>query len=520
MKKVLYISIITSLILFVIFYSSEVYSLTLTEEKINLEKSLQSRCEEIIQKILGNKNFIVLVNIEIKTPEQTPANSIDLSQQQIYPGIYIREEEYLPGLTYSYLPITNPATNLPMQLVIDKIIINIGVDATTTEEKIDRIKTAINSLVGLNLARGDVINISKIKFQTTPTWQMILEQILPHLHIPLIVLILAIFLFGPVTFLFKTIVKAVQLRIESDTRLRATEKSEISSQTQTQTSLLPGAEPLSLPAATGPGGTMELVIGGKREEKKEDTSKKHFDFINKNNLKSLFYLIKDEDPSVIALVLSYLPLDLVGEFMSMLDNRTQAKVALEFASVKMPDPQEVKEIEEKIKSKIDYCIGGEDYFLSLLDRADKEVQQDILHTLSLQDPVLAEKLRQKIFLFEDILFLDKTTLQKILREAQRRGISLAIMLKGASEEIKNKVMDCLTEGGRAMLAEQMDLLGEIGEKVIKDEQKKLVSVVRDLLNSGEISIDRSKFVKEQVEKQKSMTIEPEVVEEKKSGKKV
>jgi flagellar motor switch protein FliG len=150
----------------------------------------------------------------------------------------------------------------------------------------------------------------------------------------------------------------------------------------------------------------------------------------------------------------------------------------------------------------------------LLDRADKEVQQDILQTLSVQDPVLAEKLRQKIFLFEDILFLDKTTLQKILRETQRRGISLAIMLKGAPEEIKNKVMDCLTEGGRAMLAEQIDLLGEIGEKVIKDEQKKLVSVVRDLINSGEINIDRSKFVKEQIEKQKSMTIEPEVVEEK------
>jgi len=112
------------------------------------------------------------------------------------------------------------------------------------------------------------------------------------------------------------------------------------------------------------------------------------------------------------------------------------------------------------------------------------------------------------------LFLDKTTLQKILREAQRRGISLAVMLKGTSEEIRNKVMDCLTEGGRAMLAEQIDLLGEIGEKVIKDEQKKLVSVVRDLANAGEISIDRSKFVKEQIEKQKSMTVEPEIVEEK------
>lgn len=499
--------IIFLIAIFTIFCSA-LLSLTLTEEKINLEKSIQTRSEEIIQKILGNKNFVVLVNIEIKTPEQTPASSIDLSQQ-LYPGAYIREEEYLPGVTYSYLPVTNPATNLPMQLVIDKIIINVAVDVTTKDEIINRIKTELPTLLGLNLARGDVINVTKIKFQTVPTWQMILEQALPHLYLPLIILVIALFLFGPMTHFFKTIVKAVQLRIEADARLRATEKTEVSG--QTQTGFLPGLEPLSLPAGTPAGGTMELTIGGKKEEK---TPRKHFDFINKDNLKNLWYLVKDEPPSVIALILSYLPPDLVTDFMSMLDNKTQAKVALELASVKMPDPQEVKEIEENIKSRIDYCIGGEDYFLSLLDKADKEVQQDILHTLSLQDPVLAEKLRQKIFLFEDILFLDKATLQKILREAQRRGLSLAIMLKGAPEEIKNKVMDCLTEGGRAMLAEQMDLLGEIGEKVIKDEQKKLVGVVRDLLNAGEISIDRSKFVKEQIEKQKSMAIEPEIVEEK------
>ena len=494
----------------VLFFSFPlVYSLTLTEEKISLEKSIQNRCEEIIQKILGNKNFVVLVNIEIKTPEQTPQSNIDLSQQ-LYPGAYIREEEYLPGVTYSYLPVTNPLTNLPMQLVIDKIIINVAVDVSTDQDIVNRIKSEIPTLLGLNLARGDVVNVTKIKFQTIPTWQMILEQALPHLYLPFLIFVLALFLFGPMTHFFKTIVKAVQLRIEADARLRATEKTEVSG----QTSLLPGLEVPSLPVGTpAAGGTMELTIGAKKEEK---VQRKHFDFVNKNNLKNLWYLVKNEPPSVIALILSFLPSDLVTDFMSMLDTKTQAKVALELASVKMPDPQEVKEIEESIKSRIDYCIGGEDYFLSLLDKADKEVQQDILQTLSMQDPELAERLRQKIFLFEDILFLDKTTLQKILREAQRRGISLAIMLKGASEEIKNKVMDCLTEGGRAMLAEQMDLLGEIGEKVIKDEQKKLVSVVRDLLNTGEISIDRSKFVKEQIEKQKSMTIEPEIVEKKKS----
>ncbi|MEN3014243.1 MAG: FliG C-terminal domain-containing protein [Endomicrobiia bacterium] len=459
-----------TLILLVIISHS--FTLTLTEEKINLEKSIQQKVEDIVLKIIGSKNFVVLVTVEIKTPEQTPASNIDLSKQQ-YPGLYIREEEYLPGVTYSYLPITNPATNLPMQLVIDRIIINVAVDVSLPENIVNRIKTELPSFLGLNTMRGDTINVTRIQFQKTPTWQMILEQMLPHLYIPFIIFVIALFLFGPVTHFFKTIVKAVQLRIEADARLRSTEKTEISG--QTQTGLLPGVEIPGLPAPQGGfgGGTFELTVGGKKEEK---TQRKLFDFINRSNLKNLWYLIKDEAPSTIALVLNYLPPDLVSEFMMMLDQKTQAKVALELASVKLPDPKEVQEIENNIKSRIDYCIGGEEYFLSLLDQADKDVQEDILQTLSIQNPSLAEKLREKIFLFEDILFLDKTTLQKIIREIQRRGISLAIALKGASDEIKNKVMDCLTEGGRAMLAEQMDLLGEVGEKVIKTEQKKLLQL--------------------------------------------
>ncbi|MCX7956904.1 MAG: hypothetical protein N2643_03290 [Endomicrobia bacterium] len=498
-----------ALLIIVIFCFSKGNTITLTEEKISLEKSIQQRVEDIVQKIIGSKNFVVLVSVEIKTPEQTPASNIDINRQT-YPGFFLREEEYLPGVTYSYLPVTNPNTNLPMQLIIDKITINIAVDVTLPEKVVERIKSEVPSFLGLNTVRGDIVNVTKIEFQKTPTWQMILEQMMPHLYIPLVIFVIALFLFGPVTHFFRTIVKAVQLRIEADARLRSTEKTEISG--QTQTGLLPGLEPLGLPGGTGGSSTLELAVGGKKEEK---GPRKHFDFITKENLKNLWYLIKDEPPSTIALVLNYLPSDLVAEFMTMLDSRTQANIALELASVKLPDPQEVQEIENSIKTRIDYCIGGEEYFLSLLDQADKEVQEDILHTLSIQNPALAEKLREKIFLFEDILFLDKTTLQKIIRESQRRGVSLALSLKGAAEDIKNKVMDCLTEGGRAMLAEQMDLLGDVGEKAIKGEQKKIVSIVRELLNSGEITIDRKKFIKEQLEKQKSLTVEAEVIDEKK-----
>ncbi len=486
------------------FITAGIYSLSLNEEKIQLEKNIQEKVELIVERIIGSKNFVVVPNVYLKLPTQETATTTEA-----YPGVYLREEEYLPGVTYSYIPVEQKQ-NLPIQLQIEKIVINIAVDNTISPKVLERIKSELPALINLNLERGDTINISRIEFQKVPTLQAILEQILPHLYLPFIILVIALFLFGPVTHFFKTIVKAVQLRIDADARLSGTQKMDMTG--QMQQGLLPGTEPLGLPAAGGMGGTMELTVGGKKEK---ETTKKHFDFINRANLKNLWYLLKDETPTIIALVVSYLPSDLATEFMSMLDRKTQTKVALELASVKLPDPQEVQEIEQSIKSRIDYCIGGEDYFLSLLDQADKDVQEDILQTLSFQNPQLAEKLREKIFLFEDILFLDKPTLQKIIRETQRRGISLAIALKNTPEEIKNKVMDCLTEGGRAMLAEQMDLLGEIGEKVIKNEQKKIVSTIRDLINSGEINIERSKIVKEQLERQKSLTVEAEIVESKK-----
>ncbi|MCX7941013.1 MAG: hypothetical protein N2555_04520 [Endomicrobia bacterium] len=216
-----------------------IYTVTVTEEKITLERSIRERVEELVEKIIGSKNFVVLVTVEIKTPEQTPSGNTDVSRP-VYPGMYLREEEYLPGVTYSYLPVTNPATNLPMQVAIDKIIVNIAMDSGLPDELINRVKTELPILLGLNLMRGDSVNINKIKFQTIPTWRVILEQMLPHLYIPLLIIIVALFLFGPVTHFFKTVVQAVQLRIDADARLRSTEKTEVTS--QGQTGLLPGTE--------------------------------------------------------------------------------------------------------------------------------------------------------------------------------------------------------------------------------------------------------------------------------------
>jgi flagellar motor switch protein FliG len=246
-----------------------------------------------------------------------------------------------------------------------------------------------------------------------------------------------------------------------------------------------------------PAGPLEITFERKRRAElpeKGGEMGKHFSFINENNLKNLIYLLKEETVQTIAIVISYLPPEFSSQVISSLDPETQARVAVELATVKLKSPEQVAEVEKRIKEKIDYIIGGEDYFLNLLDQVDPKTQENILYKLEQQNPELAAKLRRVVFTFQDIVILEKPALQRVIREAQREGVVLAIALKNASEEIKSAVMDVLSEGARAMLTEQMDLIGEIGEKRIEEEQKKIVRIVRALEKSGDIVVDHDKIL--------------------------
>lgn len=491
---------------------SQLYSFSL-QDKALLENSLQEQVKQIGEKILGHKNFIVLVNIEISTealttpaPSAATTPSPPTTRIPRFIGLETEEIEVLPGMKIripksreepataaaAAAPATartqeNP-TIVPFTQIIKRIVISIIVDRGVDPVLLNTLKRQLPGLLGLNVER-DVVEIKPTDFYKKNFQEQFLEFLQPNIHWILLTLLLFTFLFGPLRHFFKTVVKAMELRIEADTRIRGMEKMDLGG---------------TIGAGGGGGGTPVLPSGPleitfERRRRAELPEKggemgKHFSFINENNLKNLIYLLKEETVQTIAIVISYLPPEFSSQVISSLDPDTQARVAVELATVKLKSPEQVAEVEKKIKEKIDYIIGGEEYFLTLLDQVDPKTQENILYKLEQQNPELAAKLRRVVFTFQDIVILEKPALQRVIREAQREGVVLAIALKNTSEEIKSAVLDVLSEGARAMLTEQMDLIGEIGEKRIEEEQKKIVQIVRALEKSGDIVVDHDKIL--------------------------
>ncbi|MFN3966879.1 MAG: hypothetical protein ACK4JE_04200, partial [Endomicrobiia bacterium] len=136
MKNLKIIFLLTHLLTHSLTY---IYSQSLIEQKLNLEKSIQERTERIVEKIIGSKEMVVLVNVEL-APETKS------SEKPLYPGMRMSEEEYLPGITYSYVPID--IESLGSTIAIKKISISVTVDKSVSQELVDRIKNEVSTLLG------------------------------------------------------------------------------------------------------------------------------------------------------------------------------------------------------------------------------------------------------------------------------------------------------------------------------------------------------------------------------------
>lgn len=460
---------------------------TIIEEKLALEKSIQEKTERLVERIIGSKDMVVLVTVDLDQEQPAVQAGNTNTGNGAYPGQRMADEEFLPGITYSYYPLDNvsPASK---GLTIKRISILVTLDQGVPEAVVTRINQEVSSLLSLNAMRGDVLNVQKILFtRPSMSFRDYLSQSSGHLYWLVTLFLITLFLFGPLRSFFKTIVKAMEVRIDAETRIKSAETIGL-----TGGGGGIGGSPFSGPLL--PGGPADA--SGRHPQLTSDRgdtgSQKRFSFINDSNVKNLIYLIKKEPPEKIAVVISYIPTQYASQILGSLTPTVQSQVAINLSQTKLFDAMQVDMIESDIKGKIDYLLGGEEYFLNLLDQVDRETQENILSTVERENAALAERLSRALFFFEDVVILEKTALQRLIREAQRRNISFAIALKTANEDIKMKVMDCLTEGAQAMLAEQIDLLGEVPEKKISDEQRHVATLARELEKSGEITIDRTK----------------------------
>jgi flagellar motor switch protein FliG len=158
-------------------------------------------------------------------------------------------------------------------------------------------------------------------------------------------------------------------------------------------------------------------------------------------------------------------------------------------------PDVIKEVEGVLERKLaslvnqDYTIvGGVDAIVDILNSVDRGTEKHIVETLEVEDPELADEIRKKMFVFEDILSLDDRAIQRVLRDIENNDIAVA--LKNANEEVQNVIFRNLSKRLSAMIKEDMDFMGPVRLKDVEEAQQKIVNNIRKLEDAGEIVIAR------------------------------
>ena len=174
---------------------------------------------------------------------------------------------------------------------------------------------------------------------------------------------------------------------------------------------------------------------------------------------------------------------------------SQAEVARRIAVMDRTSPDVIKEVEKVLESKLaslvnqDYTIiGGVDAVVDILNTVDRGTEKHIMETLEIEEPELADEIRKKMFVFEDILLLDDRAIQRVLRDVENADLELA--LKNTTEEVQNVIYKNLSKRLAAMIKEDMDFMGPVRMKDVEEAQQKIVAVIRKLEDAGEIVISR------------------------------
>lgn len=222
---------------------------------------------------------------------------------------------------------------------------------------------------------------------------------------------------------------------------------------------------------------------------------KPFDFVRKTDPSQLLNFIQSEHPQTIALIIAYLAPEQSAAILSALPPDRQADVARRIAIMDRTSPDVIREIERLLERKLSSVVsedftsaGGVQSIVEILNRVDRTTEKTIMESLEIQDPEMAEEIKRRMFVFEDIVQLDDRAIQQILREVDSKDLALA--LKGSSEEVGAKIARNMSKRAADMLKEDMDFMGPVRLRDVEDAQQRIVNVIRKLEEAGEIIVAR------------------------------
>lgn len=220
-----------------------------------------------------------------------------------------------------------------------------------------------------------------------------------------------------------------------------------------------------------------------------------FDFIRNADPGQLLNFIQGEHPQTIALILSYLQPQVSSQILTNLPEELQANVAKRIAEMDRTSPDIIRDVERVLERKLSSLVneeytsaGGIDAIVEVLNLVDRATEKSIIEALEEEDPELAEEIKKRMFVFEDVTLLNDKDIQQVLREVDTKELGLA--LKAVDDSVKDKIFYNMSKRAAAMLQEDMEFMGPVRLRDVEDAQQRIVSIIRKLEEQGDIVIAR------------------------------
>lgn len=220
-----------------------------------------------------------------------------------------------------------------------------------------------------------------------------------------------------------------------------------------------------------------------------------FSALRKADPKSILNIIREEHPQTVALILSHLTPEQAGVILASMPPDMQSDIARRVAIIDRLTPDIIRDVESVLESKItsvmqqDHSVvGGVQSLVDILNKVGRSAEKVILEGLEREDPALAEEVKRRMLVFEDIIMLPDNFIQRVLREVNSKDLAMA--MRGANEEVNSRIYKNLSKRAAEMLREEIEFMGPVRLREVEQAQQKIVNILRKLDESGEIIISR------------------------------
>jgi flagellar motor switch protein FliG len=435
--------------------------------KISLENQLERKLKQVIQEITGTDKVVIFVNAELvsKGSGGDRGKIEKKSDALVLPGVPAKKEFgsgqssdiLLPGASGKYS--------------VNKIVLSIWIDNSVPGSIIDLIQDIAKNVIGFSQTRGDQINIKKVDFESKGFFRTAFAM--PNILWIILTIVGGFMLVAVGMFFMDPLKKVVPALKDIDWgQIRGTGSSNTVERTSTY--------------------EREVLSGTPAKIEKETLGKEEslpFSFIRERDIPSLAFLMKDKTPQEIAVVANYLDPAIAMRFLEIFPRERQVEVALVLGKEEI-NAEKVNSLEEMVKSKLTYVVGGENKLITLLDMTNEEVREKVVKTLEAKDAQSAARLKKRIKSLETIILeLPAQGIQTLYRNID--AALFAQVLKSSAEDIRQKVISSLSAGAAERLKEEMELSRPLSAVRLRREKQNLMVLVRRLISEGLVEVENS-----------------------------